>query len=509
MKAQIYDGKNMYETTFDKGCLISEILNQGGITLAMPCGGKHLCKKCKVKVIGITSTPCKDETNFLSNKEIKNGIRFACMTKALSDLKIFLLEKDAKNISTFVTLPVPNSPMGKHLALAIDIGTTTIASCLYDIKTQTIISKKSSLNPQRFFGDNILTRLEKSRGSNDVSDCIKKHLISLTASYENHKDIDSVVISGNTAMLYLLFNLNSKELITPPFKIIQKFGIFIDNNKLNLPIDKNAKIYIPPCVSAFIGADTIGSLVSLSIPSNKNQLFIDMGTNGEIVLSKKDKLLCTSTALGSAFEGIGISHGSVACDGAIESAGFIGGHFKTKVIGNTPAKTICASGLIDILALMIKLNIVDKFGTINNQNNFTEFIHERENEKYFVIENTDVFITQSDIRALQLAKSAVKTGVEVLLDEIVLKTEELDEIILSGGFTSNLNVDNCITIGLLPNFSFEKFFLKGNTSLSGALKFLLDEKSFNNAKNTAESAMTIDLNSISYFNDNFIENLNF
>ena len=509
MKAEIYEDPLKKEIEFNGECLISELLNQSGVHFSMPCGGKHLCKKCKVKLIGKVSEPSIEELTFLTPDEQSGGIRFACMTKALSDVQIILNPEIPKNICADISIPAIKNPIGHKLGLAIDIGTTTIASCLYDIPSQKILDKKSALNPERFFGDDVLNRLEKSLHTSDVSKSIKNCLTDLVASYDNHQAIDSVVISGNTAMLYLLFEIDARKLLEPPFEVTHKFGKFIDNEHLKLPIDPNARIYIPPCISAFIGADTVSALISLEIPSDKNQLFIDMGTNGEIVLSKDRQLLCTSTALGPAFEGIGITCGSVACDGAIEAIGFIGGHFKYKVIGGNQPKSICASGLIDLHALLLKLEIIDAFGTFNPNSNYEQYIQENHSEKYFVLENTDIILTQSDIRTLQLAKSAVKTGIDVLLQECKISIDNLDQIILSGGFAAHLNIDNCITIGLLPDIPREKFILKGNTSLSGALNFLLNKNAADTAKNTAENADTIDLNSISYFNDSFIENMNF
>jgi uncharacterized 2Fe-2S/4Fe-4S cluster protein (DUF4445 family) len=308
--------------------------------------------------------------------------------------------------------------------------------------------------------------------------------------------IYAVTIAGNTVMNHLFLGLPVESLARAPFfPLMDRFPLYSAGD-LALPINPSAKIFIAPNIKSFVGGDISSGLTACAFFSRKgNFIFIDLGTNGEIVLKKRGTYIATSTAAGPAFEGMNISCGMLAQSGAIYKAWFKQG-FQIGTINGKKACGICGTGLIDLLALFLARRKISPSGKILVKESRIKI-------------TDDLFLLQKDIREIQLAVAAVKTGVKMILDKAGLTPSQLDGIFLAGAFGNYLNVKNSIRIGLLPDIKKDKIFFIGNSSLAGARILLLSKKARKDIYSQIKKIKFYSLASDSSFQDRFIQSLEF
>lgn len=392
--------------------------------------------------------------------------------------------------------------------IAIDIGTTTLAFELIQLSNGETCATHTILNSQRLFGADIVSRIEASNNGNsqilknliqkDILDGMKtlckKAIIPLNR-------IKNTVISANTTMIHLLLGYDCSGLGIYPFKPIT-------TNKLNCKFKEifktelfNCELTILPSISAYIGADIVSGIFMTELAENEEIiLLIDIGTNGEICLGNKNKILCTSTAAGPALEGGNISCGTGAVEGAISSVTYnkINQKFICQTINNKTAIGICGSGIIDTTAELLNNSFIDNTGLLKD-----EFFEKG-------IEITDnIFFTQNDIRQIQLAKSAIRAGIEILIDEYGTTEKNISKIYISGGFGYYIDIKNACNIGIFPNHFMEKATAIGNSSLGGAKKYLLDTNADTKLLNITNISKELYLAENPYFNELYIKELNF
>ncbi len=462
MKCKVTVNKNTLFT--EEGVSLYSALVPRGFGGA--CGGHGKCGKCKVKASGALSALTQKERDLLTNDEIESGVRLACMTYIEGDCDISYEEAGASQIRTDGDLrEYVLSPSFVKYGAAIDIGTTTIALRLYD-SAGNLISGQSCLNPQRSFGADVISRMEAAlKGEaaaiaasirNGVNELIKK--AARGAGIDPH-DIDGAVIAGNTAMLYLLTGEDVEPLTHAPFAAKRLFGCNVPASDIGLDaISENAVIYFPPCISAFIGADTTAAICSAGMyEAGGITMLTDIGTNNEIVLNDKGSFYACSTAAGPAFEGAGISCGMSGGDGAVDKVYLKDGKYRVRVIGDKAPAGICGSGIVDAVACMLDTEDLDETGYLEEDITLDE----------------NVTLTQKDIRAIQLAKGAVHAGIVTLLKTSGVKIEEVDTLYIAGGFGSYLDKENAAKIGLIPAELKDRITVTGNAALSGASLLLL------------------------------------
>lgn len=463
--------------------------------------------------------------------------------------------------------PVTQADIG----IAVDLGTTTIVVTVWSLFNRKNIATVAEKNNQVKYGSDVIKRISFATrpplmGSADTIEssssalhyCVVCQLEKMFTKAMNNTagkfargispHINSIVITGNTTMLSFLCSVPVKTMATAPFTPASKFDIFADWQdirdgkacKQREPLDRptadalrlfetsvippNTKVYIPPCIGAFIGADTTCAMLAAGIPvppSNKNTpeqkaaaeqqvdrtpvLIADIGTNSEIALYQGGetptitRILCTSAAAGPAFEAANIACGMSAVEGAIDNIDYKDGRFICHVIGEGHAKGICGSGLISGIAMLYDNNFIDKNGVIIRNK-------ETLGDGTVCIQLTPaVYISQQDIRNLQLAKSALRTGIEYLLARIAVRPK----FYIAGGFGTLLNIDSAITIGLLPEDFRNSIQQIGNAALSGAAAMLFSKAIRNKGRNLAKSSIQINLAAIPDFQDRFLSNLEF
>ncbi len=499
----------------EKGTLLSTVLNidgahaiqQNGLNLPpMPCGGMRRCNKCKVKASGGLSAMCKEEKSALTPEEINSGVRFACYCTVTGNCEVTLENEASAKIKSDGELPLFElNPTFQNYGVAFDIGTTTLAAHLYN-RSGVLLSKTTSENPQAQYGADVITRigfaLESEENAQTLAATVTDKMNLMIANMcvganISPAEIDNIVIVGNTTMLYLLTKRNPKSLSAAPFEADFLFNCHTGAKELGLCAE-NAQVFLPPCISAFVGADITSSVLASGMcESNATSLLADIGTNGEIALwlSETQKLVCCSTAAGPACEGAGITMGMSGQNGAIDHV-FVTDENKitAHVIGEAPPTGICGSGVIDAIACLLKTGDIDETGFMENEE---------------AIIKAPVIITQKDVRMIQLAKSAICAGIETMLEENAITTSDLTCFYVAGGFGSYLNIDSAAHIGLVPKCAPQKAKVLGNAALMGACAMLLSAEMAQNAVKIVQNAAAVDLSTSSIFNDKYTEGMFF
>lgn len=466
-------------------------LQAAGVAVTAPCGGNGTCGKCRVRLDGREVLACqvtleKDCTIELSSSE---------------DGFVILEEFDTA---------LPPIPSREGYSLAVDVGTTTVVMALVSHSVGKIAATTSFLNPQRVFGADVISRIARSEEGalSAQSACIRDSLLAGMNRLCDNKGIRpdvlrDIVIAGNTTMIYLLLGYHCVSLGRAPFlpefphKPIYSCAEVLG---VNLP----CRVRIVPWVSAFVGGDITAGLVSCTGRETVPFLLMDIGTNGELALFTGKSLLCTATAAGPAFEGGNIGWGVGGIPGAIDSVGWEGETLAVTTIGDAPPLGICGSGVLDAAACAVTGELVDETGRLEEDDQFKHGI--------FLAHTGDgkaITLTQKDIRELQLAKSAIRSGCEILLKESGLTSADLQAVYLSGGFGRHLNLSSALTIGLLvPGFG-EITKPIGNSSLAGCSMICLQPNLMDKAVELAAMAQEFNLSEHPDFQNLFMDNILF
>ena len=384
------------------------------------------------------------------------------------------------------------------LGLAVDIGTTTVVARLADLNSGCIVSTASAGNPQTQYGADVVSRIsygEHNTGLDrlhaSIIDCLNGLIetVCLQSSVET-KDLYEIVFAGNTTMTHLLLKYPVRQLGQAPYQAYCLDACDRDPADLGLHINPAGNIHVLPNIAGFVGSDTVaGSLACGLDIATVNTLLVDIGTNGEIVYASNSHLLAASCAAGPALEGAGITFGSRGQSGAIERVLFDGKDIDVDVIGTGRAATICGSGLIDAVAVMLNLEIIDTTGRFFERSDLNPLLPDtlrkrlitHTNEPAFVLAGTylnkqwenAVFLSQKDIRQLQLAKAAIRAGIELLLKKAQTDASGIQQILLAGAFGNYIQKENAVRIGLLPPVPLEKIHFVGNAAGTGAQMTLI------------------------------------
>lgn len=513
MRITIHSQKQTVTAEYSAPITLSQAVRDAGLPFDMPCNGKGTCGKCRVVASGSLSEPDPREEKLLG-EELKEGVRLACMTKALGDCEITLEQKDSQILSEGVLPDFQFAPMGEKYGFATDIGTTTVAVYLLDLSDGNCIGKDSFPNPQSSFGADVVSRIQEFLNGNGgelqrlITHALSESFQKLCRKHSLcESDIDSMVITGNTTMLYLLCGQSVEPLSHSPFEITEFYGSFLSPDEVGISGFSNAKLYLPRTISAFVGSDITSAILSSNIThSGKVSLLMDIGTNGEMAISDKNKLYCCSTAAGPAFEGAGITMGMAAGSGAIDSVTAKDGILSYTTIKGEKAVGICGSGLIDAIAALLDAGLVDESGCIDEENEaYAAYLTEYQDQPAVRLGDSDVFLTQKDVREIQLAKSALCAGVYSLINAAERSVEEVDELILAGGFGSFINCESAGRIGMIPAELTSKTRAAGNAAGMGAIVALLSQESRDESETTAEQAETLELSTSPYFMDKYVE----
>ena len=465
-----------------------------------PCGGKGICGKCRVRVSGALSPLSAAERRHLTAAEIADGLRLSCCVTIEGDCRVTM---DTDSVMAVVTegrstVKAAAATFAAY-GVAVDIGTTTLAARLYDA-AGILLAQEGCANPQIAFGADVLSRVQKAGEGYDLTTPLQNAVNDLVgrlcaAAGIPPAAVDGAVLTGNTAMLCFVCGTDPTPLSRAPFGFPRAFGEIVSAAAVGLKaLPPNRAVYLPPCASAFIGADALCAALVNGVGDSRTALLMDMGTNGEMLLAHKGALYACSTAAGPAFEGVGITCGMPAATGAIDGITPIHKGLIPHVIGGGRAVGICGSGLVDAAACLLALEEMDATGAIDGP---------------AAILCEGVYLTQEDIRALQQAKAAVSAGLQTLLRHAALSADAVEVLYTAGGFGSRLNRHSAAAIGLLPRGLIAPVEPAGNAALDGAAHLLLDASARERMAALAALVTVVELATDPNFADLFIKNMSF
>jgi len=375
------------------------------------------------------------------------------------------------------------------LGLAVDVGTTKVAAYLLDLESGDVQAVRGAMNPQISYGEDVISRIvycnENEDGRETLQDNVVATLNGMIAEMCGEADVSSqqiveAVIVGNTAMHHLLAGLPVRQLATAPYVPAVGEALDLPAGEIELDINPGALIHLPPNIAGFIGADHVSTVLSTDVwQAKKTVIALDIGTNTEITLAVGGRMLCCSCASGPAFEGAHIRDGMRAAPGAIERVQIKNGQPNIYTIGEKPPVGICGSGILDAVAELLKDGIIDHRGSFQEgAPNVREGMSTQHKEFLLVPSKDtghrkDIVVTRADVNEIQLAKGAIRAGLEILLEEGGIVAGDIDEFIIAGAFGTYLDVGSAITVGMFPELPRERFRQVGNAAGTGAQQMLI------------------------------------
>ncbi|GHU41744.1 (Fe-S)-binding protein [Clostridia bacterium] len=514
------------------GSTVLEAARIANITLEAPCNGMGTCGKCRIKleseqadyVLACRTTVEEDVTVFLENKEQENrSMKILGEGQSFSyTLKPCIVKNyDAGKTKVIHRTGIVGTEEGDTTksiyGISVDIGTTTLVTTLIDLRTGESLATEHALNPQSEYAQDVLSRIHfasKDNGIEILQTSLNKALNGMIEKMSKTAHIDSnhiykLVYSGNTAMLHMACGIDPKSLGQYPYVSQLVGNTHVSANQLT--VSPFAKIYLPPIISAFVGADiTSGILASQLFARGDTTIFIDVGTNGEMVLARKGTLAATSTAAGPAFEGMNITCGMRAAEGALERFSIDeDNQISYSVIGGGKARGICGSGLLDLTGELVRSGVIGKNGKfILPEKSPVKGLGKLDGKTAFFITD-EVYLTQKDVRQIQLAKGAIRSGIEALLIQLDMTAQEVDRVEIAGSFGYHLSESSLLDLGLLPPDFKGKVSFVGNTSSSGGAAFLLNTDFRDEMAALVQTIEKIELSNSEGFEKLFVKALGF
>lgn len=483
------------DVTTRAGANLLDVLRVNDVSIAANCGGRGTCGKCVVQIGGADRLACRTE--------VADGM----LVKVASAEDSFVILEDYAS-GERSSDAIENLD---DLSVAVDIGTTTVVLQLIDSKSGRAASTRSFLNPQRQYGEDVISRIQYANegGLASLRDAIRSSLLGSVKSLCADAGVEPgrlrhICIAGNTTMMYLLLGYACDSLGVFPFEpAFPRHERYTPDEIFGTGDIRECPVYLLPWVSAYVGGDIAAGYLDCRAREGETAFLIDMGTNGEMMLWHKDRVFCCSTAAGPAFEGGGITYGTGSIPGAISKIDLADGSYVCETIGGAAPVGICGSGVLDAAACLLRAGIVDETGRMDDQY-FDDgvVIAARENKK-------PILFTQKDVRELQLAKSAIRAGIEILMSEAGLSVSELDSVYLAGGFGQKLRIESAVEVGILTEAMAQKVRSAGNTSLGGCVRVCRDLTLLGDAAELTKKTKEMPLSTHPDFQDLFMDNMAF
>ena len=420
----------------------------------------------------------------------------------------------------------------RHYGLVFDIGTSTLVGKLINLGDGSEVAVASCLNSQSKYGSDVISRLqyvkERTRGLQILQYLLVRDLNQLMAHLLQTAELQAdeifvAVVAGNTTMQHLLLGLSPLGIAEAPFLPVVTDGLIVKSADVGLKLHPEARLYIMPAKSGYIGGDLISDILASGVAEQEEIILgLDLGTNGEVFLGNNKRLLTCSAAAGPALEGARISYGTIAKGGAIEGVRLEDSQLHYRVIGNVKPRGICGSGLIDLVAVLLHCGIINHEGLIRRSRRKSagelnsRVVKKRSMGHSFLVASPEesydqkaIYLTQKDVREVQLAKGAVAAGVKTLMNELGVAAKDISRVYLAGALGNYADRLSAVRIGLLPRINPEIIKSLGNAASRGASMPLLSKKHWQMAKDLVDFIEHIELSCRSDFNEYFVENLDF
>jgi len=481
------------------GTTILECCRESHVKIAGTCGGQGKCHSCRVRVEkGILNAPTGNELKRLTGGELERGWRLACQARPGGNLVIYLPGQDnlvttpafKAELAAGIIPDATGSRLRKGHGIAIDLGTTKIAGYLLDLCDGSILSTNAVPNPQAVYGDDVISRITYAMGSpangkrlkKTVTGAIDDLILDLCGEAGcNPRTITKVAICGNTAMHHLLLGLPVDQLARAPYLPRVKDPVNLPASELGLKSAPGADVYCLPNIGGYVGGDHVAVLMAAdALHAGVTTLIIDIGTNTEISLAAGGNVTSVSCASGPAFEGGHIKHGMKASPGAIDRIIIKDGRIRYRTLGGGRPAGICGSGMLDAAAQLVNEGVIDSGGRMDKGHPLID-VHGGQpavliagRDKTF--NGQEIVITQADIRELQLAKAAIRTGINVLSKSAGLAAPDVKRIIIAGTFGNYIDIKSAIRVGMLPDLPATRFSQVGNAAGAGTCMVLVSAK---------------------------------
>lgn len=554
------------EIEVPEGMTILNAEIQAGLVPDAPCGGQGKCGKCLVRTDGVTVKACQtvitkdlEVDTLLEHKE--NRILTEGLSRAvefepdLHQKKVVLKRaKPGENTSDWEMLTtqlalgegaVPDLELagsiyqrrkesdewyavytgrkimelrkeaGPVCFAAFDIGTTTVVGYLLDACDGNVLAVRSRMNPQSQYGADVIMRANHAleHSVEPLSSCIREAVDEMLqeladAAGIRKEEIFQICVVGNTCMHHLFLGISPASLVHAPYNPALSQGMILRAAEFGLHVHPGAELLMLPDIAGYVGADTCGCILTLRQDKKEEiSLMIDIGTNGEMVLGNKDRLVCCSTAAGPAFEGAKIECGMRGAKGAVDHVHYENGIWKYTTVGQAPAVGLCGSGLIDLVAQLLKAGLIDESGRLQSgqaQENIFVLVPPEEagNDK-------GVYLTQKDIREVQLAKAAIAAGIGLLMKELGITEKEIDHVYLAGAFGNYMDPESAAAIGMIPRNLLSCIIPVGNAAGEGAKIALLNSRERREMNTLMKKTEFVELATSPEFQDCFVDELNF
>ena len=503
MSAKLY-WQNKCVREFSPPKSLIQLLQETGIQIDTPCGGSGVCLKCRIQVQGALSPLTPMEADHLTRADIERNIRLACFTQALGNVWAMPSSTAQPQILSDLHMPPLGACSTRHWGLVVDIGTTTVVAYLFPPGAQFPCKVVAAPNPQSVYGADVISRLGKAVSGygpilqNSIIQCVKDLTGVLCSQMDLRAGaIQRAVFTGNTAMLYLLMGRNPLSLTRAPFHMDEPFGIETAGELFGLP---GCQVYLPRCISAYVGADMNCAILAAQLfankhPSKETLLLVDIGTNGEMALAHNGKLYVCSTAAGPAFEGAGIEMGMTARPGAIHRVWKANDRVSFDAIAGENAAGLCGTGIVDAISVLLELGIIDETGYMQGGE--------------FLFPGTHVRLTQKDVRQIQLAKAAICAGMMTLMKTAGISAGDVGQLRIAGGFGNCIDPVSAQRIGLIPLGLACKAAPIGNGAGAGAAMALLYAQCRQDLECAAKLCRVIELSTDSYFLEQYVNQMGF
>jgi uncharacterized 2Fe-2S/4Fe-4S cluster protein (DUF4445 family) len=529
-----------FEIQVAPGTSLLDALRSGAVAVDSECGGRGTCGECRVRFLEGTPAPTVEDEALLSPEDLVAGWRLACQTFLAADCRVAIPQRvaRAKRGKIRILAEATAEPQARAGAqrragygIAVDVGTTTVVCYLMDLTQALQLGVESFANPQAAFGPDVISRITYAhRGPAELRELQRRLVSHLEKSFAalcksagvSPNAVSMITAAGNMTMMHLLRGIDPWPLGVAPYEPVFTQLPPFPARELGFKRFGGCELQILPGVGGHVGSDIVAGVLGLDLTRRPGtSLFIDLGTNGEVVLASRKTLAGASCAAGPAFEGVHIRCGMPALPGAIERVDEEDGQLQVDTIDGAKPAGLCGSGLIDVVALLLRHGLLLPSGRLaapedapaDVPEDLRRRLREDAGERRFVIvENDDaddVVITQQDVREVQLAKAAVRATIDLLLQETQLEPEAIDAVFVAGGFGSSLRSESLLALGIVPEGSRGCIHAAGNTAGLGAKLALVYPERMEDAHRLARGMRHVDLVSREDFRQAFAKRIPF
>jgi len=505
---------------------------QAGVELVSICGGAGTCGDCRIRLVsGLLSPVTLEERAFFSDAELAQGMRLACQAAPLSDCEVDI---PPESLTTAQRLQIDDiydtiltgdtRPVASGLGLAVDIGTTKLAAFLIDLNSGKTLARLGMMNPQIAYGEDVISRIVYANTNADGAQVLQARLVETLQGMTEAlcaeagatpQDVVDAVMVGNTAMHHILVGLPVKQLGEAPYAPAMVDAMSIPVQELGLSLGQGAQVYLPPNIAGYVGADHVSAHVSTEIAHKPvTSVLLDIGTNTEVSLVHRGQVYSCSCASGPAFEGAHIRDGMRAAPGAVERVRIFDHTIQVHTINNQPAVGICGSGILDAVSEFIRVDALDETGNFRAAHPLVRASTTGRREALLVPSwssghGRDVIVNRKDVNEIQLAKGAIRAGVELLLYDAGLSDQDIDEFIIAGAFGTYLDLESAIRVGMFPDLPRQRYKQVGNAAGAGARQMLVSRERRRMAEQVTNGVRYVELTAHQKFTETFVREILF